>query len=425
MNFYLMFIVFFLITICNAQLPHTFTQTARIDNGGSALGVTVDSNGKIYLANAEDGIRIYNYDGMSFTNTAHINLGGVAHSVAIDPNGTIFLANGNDGLRMYCNDSTYVAATTNTEDEIFSKSVVINSDGIVFLANGADGLRAYSYDCSTITNVSHIDDGGRALCVTIGPDGTIFLANSYGGLRAYSFDGSSFTNTAYIDNGGNANGVAVDVNGNVFLANGTDGLRAYIYDGKSFTNTAHAEIDKGELYGVAVDSDGTIFAANTGLSGFTRIWPDDGLRAYSYDGTSFTNTAHIDDDGFAMAVALNSDGTVFLANGEEGLIAYTYSGYTGILDEFSNSPYKYELSQNYPNPFNPTTKIKYDLPKSVKVKIEVFNLLGQKIETLINKPMPAGSHKVEFTAKDLPSGVYLYRIEAGEFQQVKKMILLR
>ena len=65
------------------------------------------------------------------------------------------------------------------------------------------------------------------------------------------------------------------------------------------------------------------------------------------------------------------------------------------------------------------------LPKPEKVKIEVFNLLGQKIETLINKPMPAGSHEVEFTAKNLPSGVYLYRIEAGEYQQVKKMVLLK
>jgi M6 family metalloprotease-like protein len=89
------------------------------------------------------------------------------------------------------------------------------------------------------------------------------------------------------------------------------------------------------------------------------------------------------------------------------------------------------LFQNYPNPFNPSTKIKYSLPKPEKVKIEIFNLLGQKIETLLNKPMPAGSFEVEFTANDLPSGVYLYRIvvdsygEAGEFQEVKKMILLK
>ncbi len=86
---------------------------------------------------------------------------------------------------------------------------------------------------------------------------------------------------------------------------------------------------------------------------------------------------------------------------------------------------RFNLLQNYPNPFNPITIIKYTLPKSEMVMIEIFNLLGQKIEVLINKQMPAGSHEIEFTANDLPSGVYLYRIEAGEFQEIKKMILIR
>jgi len=86
---------------------------------------------------------------------------------------------------------------------------------------------------------------------------------------------------------------------------------------------------------------------------------------------------------------------------------------------------RYFLNQNYPNPFNLSTKIKYTLTKTEKVKIEVFNLLGQRIETLLNKQMPAGSNEIEFTAKDLPSGVYLYRIETNNFKQTKKMILLK
>jgi PKD repeat protein len=97
---------------------------------------------------------------------------------------------------------------------------------------------------------------------------------------------------------------------------------------------------------------------------------------------------------------------------------------TGIQNNIGHK-LDFRLNQNYPNPFNPTTKIKFDLPKPEKIKIEVFDLLGQKIKTLLNKPMPKGYHEVEFTAKNLPSGVYLYKIEAGKFQEVKKMILLR
>jgi hypothetical protein len=100
------------------------------------------------------------------------------------------------------------------------------------------------------------------------------------------------------------------------------------------------------------------------------------------------------------------------------------SNFVGIEDEVIN-PSNYKLYQNFPNPFNPSTKITYTLPKSEKVKIDVFNLLGQKITTLLNKQMPSGSHEVEFTKNDLPSGVYLYRIEAGEYQQVRKMIIMK
>jgi hypothetical protein len=83
------------------------------------------------------------------------------------------------------------------------------------------------------------------------------------------------------------------------------------------------------------------------------------------------------------------------------------------------------LRQNYPNPFNPSTKIKFTLPKQEIVTLEIFNTLGQKIETLLNKKIPAGYHEVEFNAQKLSSGIYFYRIEAGEFQDVKKMILIK
>jgi hypothetical protein len=83
------------------------------------------------------------------------------------------------------------------------------------------------------------------------------------------------------------------------------------------------------------------------------------------------------------------------------------------------------LSQNYPNPFNSSTKIKFDLKKPAHVKITIYNILGKKIETLLNKPMTADYHEVEFNANHLASGIYFYQIQAGEFHQVKKMIFLR
>lgn len=90
----------------------------------------------------------------------------------------------------------------------------------------------------------------------------------------------------------------------------------------------------------------------------------------------------------------------------------------GILKSFA-------LYQNYPNPFNPKTKIKFNLPKQEKVRIEVFNTLGQKIITLVDKTYRAGQHEIDFNGDSISSGVYFYRIEAGNFHDVKKMTILK
>jgi hypothetical protein len=98
----------------------------------------------------------------------------------------------------------------------------------------------------------------------------------------------------------------------------------------------------------------------------------------------------------------------------------------GINDPYAdNIPRKYVLMQNYPNPFNPVTHIRFGLPRASKVKLEFFNVLGQRVFTLIDEQKPAGYHVVTFDARDLASGMYFYRIEAGEFTDQKKMILIK
>jgi predicted outer membrane repeat protein len=90
----------------------------------------------------------------------------------------------------------------------------------------------------------------------------------------------------------------------------------------------------------------------------------------------------------------------------------------GLLKSFA-------LYQNYPNPFNPITMINYQLPMTNDVELSIYNLLGQKVATLVNKPQQAGSYQVEWDASGFATGVYYYQIKAGEFQDVKRMILLR
>ena len=85
----------------------------------------------------------------------------------------------------------------------------------------------------------------------------------------------------------------------------------------------------------------------------------------------------------------------------------------------------YSLSQNYPNPFNPLTEILFYLPEQSHVSLEIFNTLGEKVTDLVDESLPSGKHVVQFDAAGLSSGVYFYRFRAGEFNQVKKMILMQ
>ena len=97
----------------------------------------------------------------------------------------------------------------------------------------------------------------------------------------------------------------------------------------------------------------------------------------------------------------------------------------GIEPGSNNVPDKYTLLQNYPNPFNPTTTIKYGLIKQTNVELTVYDALGRLIKTLVKGNQSAGYHEVTFNGQELSSGVYYYRITAGEFSEVKKMVLIK
>lgn len=96
---------------------------------------------------------------------------------------------------------------------------------------------------------------------------------------------------------------------------------------------------------------------------------------------------------------------------------------TGIED--SELPLQFSLEQNYPNPFNPTTNIRFAVPQREYVELNVYNILGQLVEKIIDKQLNAGSHEVVFNAKNIASGVYFYTLNVGEFVATKKMMILK
>ena len=98
---------------------------------------------------------------------------------------------------------------------------------------------------------------------------------------------------------------------------------------------------------------------------------------------------------------------------------------TDIREQELIIPRHFMLMQNYPNPFNPTTTITFSLPKQQHVTLMIYNLLGREVHTLVDEQSQAGMHTVTFDASELSSGIYFYRLQAGDYSESKRMMLLK
>lgn len=134
------------------------------------------------------------------------------------------------------------------------------------------------------------------------------------------------------------------------------------------------------------------------------------------------NAAH---EGNVAASTKNADN----AWSDAAVWSYSWLGdRDGTLDistPVKNVPLSYGLNNNYPNPFNPATKIQYTIPVSGKIRLTVFNVLGEEVMTLVDDVKPAGVHTVQFNGRNLASGIYFYRLETSNFVKSKKMLLLK
>jgi len=98
---------------------------------------------------------------------------------------------------------------------------------------------------------------------------------------------------------------------------------------------------------------------------------------------------------------------------------------TSVGIDVNENPVEFRLSQNYPNPFNATTRISYSIPKNSNVNLKIYDMLGREVRTLASGYQSAGDYIVMFNSGDLSSGVYFYRLTAGEYSEIKKMVVIK
>ncbi len=189
-------------------------------------------------------------------------------------------------------------------------------------------------------------------------------------------------------------------------------------DGSPLVGVAVYAEQNGQIVASAVSDDDGEYVIPEIPAGRYKIWASGTSLNDSYYGGSGP------DDATDVAVGSGSSA--------DGVDLAMQSDVTSVEGQNSGAavPDRFELLQNYPNPFNPSTTIKYQLPQATQVRITVYNLLGQKVRTLVDAPQEAGLYAIQWDGRNdlgqpVSSGTYLYRIEAGPFKAVKKMVLLK
>jgi len=263
-------------------------------------------------------------------------------------------------------------------------------------------------------------------------------------------DANAFS--AYLDGGGNIMFADMDY----FFANAEDaeptfaaGDFAYDYLGVASALNDPAETDS-SFYGVEGDAISGDFAVDpfvtyvehsgnwsdpvTGIAGTEEIFSgeDTGLGfGLTFDRGDGGKSVFLGFDIVsACYIAYNDEygNPVLYPNAQFGTLMdniFTYFGATSAPEVGETIPGEYSLSQNYPNPFNPSTQITFSVPEAGMVSVAVYNLVGQKVATLFENNMTAGSKTITFDASSLSSGIYFYKMNAGTFNATRKMILMK
>jgi hypothetical protein len=164
--------------------------------------------------------------------------------------------------------------------------------------------------------------------------------------------------------------------------------------------------------------------AITGEAAGTQV----GIRTFTDLTENFYQTANLSTiDRLPIGSLIWNDAAIKAYNSkiEFQIVINSYKTIESVKALNTGIPATYSLSQNYPNPFNPTTNIKYSITKESQVTLKVFDILGREVESLVNQKQAAGSYEVNFNASKLSSGIYIYRIIAGDFVQSMKMILIK
>jgi len=408
---------------------------AKYNNSGKVLwaktclgrnfcsSLAVDAFGYIYLAG-------YFYSSITFGATT-LNSSGYADVflAKLDANGDVAWAKsisgtGSDqGLSVAIDNlnNIYIAGTSNSPSlTIDQNTLQLSGSQNVFITKyGSDGKPIW-----TKTGSGAQCFGGHA--ITTDKNGNIFFVGKFSNQ-------ATFNSVTLSTSTGNGNYIVkYSTSGELLLAKGYSD-NTYYYD--AALDTSGNIFISGFYYGNSICGLPTSLGANSATNFFVAKLAKDANVSWVYpSSTNFNSVGYsivTDGNGNAYASGSYSSqmnmGAVTLGKpiNTAAFVTKILSANTSDVKVSAANPGSYSLIQNYPNPFNPETTIQYSIPTAEHVTLKVFNELGQEVKTLVDEERSAGTYKVNFSGRDLSSGVYIYRMSTNSFTQTRKLILLK
>ena len=422
---YLLISIIFTLTV----YPQNFWQQTNGPVGGTVFSLVQNSNGSIFAA-ADSGVFRSTDNGNNWTRLINGLSPVMARSITAGNDGLVFAVIRPNGLFRSTDDGNSWVHMNNGLIDSLVYIIAANSDGDIYLGynheiyrssdNGINWVQVYSP-----LNVMAFYFSSKGDIIASGD--WLISSEPYCDLYRSTDTGDTWN----IFSGGyvslsvpvayNANGIIfVGVNPNLLSSyNRITSINRSEDDGVSWVTTNFNYSRTTRINSISINTDEDVFI------GTSSFGPDSSSGVYrtSDNGNNWFSINSGLTDTSIYSLLIDKDGYIFAGSKEKGVFRSVNST-VGIPDK-GNVIRSFVLEQNYPNPFNPNTIISYSLPSGSKVKLIVYNTLGQSIKILENTFKPAGNYVVNFDASDLPSGIYFYKLEAGQFSQIKKMVLIK
>jgi hypothetical protein len=388
----------FLILINNSDAQ--WVQTNGI-YGSTIFSLAVSGN-NIFAGTSQYGVYISTNSGSSWVQTALNNRN--VRSFAVNGN-NIFAGTDEYGVYLSTNNGSSWTQTALYYTTVWSLAISGNN----IFAGTDNGVYLSTNNGSTWTQTALTETIVSSLAI----NGNNIFAGTWDGAYLSTNNGSSWIQIGLYDK----DVYSFAVSGNNIFAGTDNGVYLSTNNGSSWTQTG---FNNQYIYSLAVNGN-YIFAG-------TQNYPSGSCGVYlsTNNGSSWIQK----NEGFnvipTISALLIANNYIFAGTYEQSVWRRLYSEIINSMQDISTGvPSAFSLEQNYPNPFNPITKIRFDLPKNVNVKLTIYDMLGREVETIVNEHLNAGSYEVTFDGTKYTSGVYYYRLNAGEFVETKKMILLK